>query len=201
MGLVGIPSACGLIDRIHPNLYAYGADQTCYLLGLFFGRVCNHARTEMIHLPGYGKRLLLLNSKGQHGDLHDFLIGIVVVVDYSDLVKSFSGRGIVFTRSARKTDMRKTPAGIKKNGKRGIPVSRAYFSKKFAVSRVHWPCKLTDFQDLPDNTRLVLSAQRSPVGLLSRYSTLRLNSGWILNVLETVHPLAIAAKPLVFSPN
>ncbi len=100
MGLMGIPSARGMIDRIHLNLNTYGTDQTRHLLGLFFGRVRNHARTEMIHLPGYGKRLLLFDSKGQHGDLHDFLIRVMVVVDYSDLVESFRVRGIVFTGSA-----------------------------------------------------------------------------------------------------
>jgi hypothetical protein len=46
----------------------------------------------------------------------------MVVVDYSDLVESLRISGIVFTGSAGNTDMRKTSAGIKKDGKRGIPV-------------------------------------------------------------------------------
>ena len=51
-------------------------------------RVRNYTRAEMIHLPGYDKRLLMFDSKGQHGDLHDFLIRVVVVVDYSDFVEA-----------------------------------------------------------------------------------------------------------------
>ena len=120
-----------------------------------------------------------LDSKGQHGDLHDFLISVMVVVDYFDFVECFRVRGIVFTGSAWNTDMRKTPAGIKKNGKRGVPVSRAFSSENSpSLGSIGRASSLTS-RTLPDNTRLVLSAQRSPVGLLSRYSTLRLNSGWI----------------------
>jgi hypothetical protein len=115
-----MPSAFGLIDRIHLNLNTYATDQTCHLLGLLFGRVRNHAGTEMVHLPGYGKRLLLLDSQDQHGDLHDLLISVMVVVDYTDLVESFCIRGIVFIGSAGNYDMRKTSAGIKKDGKRAI---------------------------------------------------------------------------------